>query len=1000
MDRKYNLRLDLQFRCNNSVMKFRQSDNKTSDFFMRITSGGELFNIDNAIVILAVIKPDNTSQSQFLEIREGKVYADLNSNMKDQVGIYKAQALLIYEDERVSTDVIEYEVTEDNILNQLETTVSTTEEFTMLQQMLSRLSVIENSENLRVENESNRIEAEKLREEAIEKIKLDITELIKDTNLKITNNLKSNSNKVDNLILDSKKEISDYKNTKDTAINDDLSKYKESTNQAIEEYKTLKNDEIDKAIKSIPPKEELIGPQGPTGPIGPKGDKGDIGLTGPQGPKGDTGATPSITHLENKVNEKMREVDTAEQQRQRDHQSREEFLNSFESQLAQIENKNIDQDNRLKDVENKNKVQDVYLSGLFNENKDGRLTIEGEGNSLKLEGSKSGLVEVDRIVGNTFVNNVIKLTPPTMSDSTSFEKIERTEYENYIEYKLINALDTTTGAIIDWGAKVQYPLKDNNAYTLVVPNTPQTSNFKYYNIHSNGVSYRTKDTSSVFVFTPTNWNSNGYFYFYCFIDNAYNIGDTITVRFPKHIMILEGDYTNKPIPNGVIEGLRSSFEENLVTQEMINEGLESAENLGKYKVHVKVVGKNLANELLNYDSNGGNVQSTSIVNATTENIKGYLVTVKPNTPYVFTKDRADGRFRVFFFANNPITNQNEISISGLYADTSALIQTTSPSNAKYCYLVATNNYSTNPFTWCQIEEGTVATDYEEYFERTTNVYLNSPLLEGDEIVMKDGELCHYHKYHQIGKDFIMSNVAKGSITSDGNFINYHIRNVNALSGGSIIQGIICNHLVVAPGTVTTDCIYKLTSGKELVIKISSSIDTLSKFEDFITTNNTNIVYELAEPWYESISTDKLLLECTNDSTLHIDSIVPVESVSASYTSNVVSMGTIKAATETTECNNLDINDLIIPYCLDLDAQVSEINVVLDTVMPKTENINIKMKGILGGIDMTYQVLKREIMRGIMTYEDCMDKINIFKLDNKLTEVQAEELTELAEIYLK
>ncbi len=101
MNRKYNLRLDLQFRCNNSVMKFRQSDNKTSDFFMRIR---ELFNIDNAIVILAIIKPDNTSQAQFLEIREGKIYADLNSNMKDQVGTYKAQALLIYEDERVSTD--------------------------------------------------------------------------------------------------------------------------------------------------------------------------------------------------------------------------------------------------------------------------------------------------------------------------------------------------------------------------------------------------------------------------------------------------------------------------------------------------------------------------------------------------------------------------------------------------------------------------------------------------------------------------------------------------------------------------------------------------------------------------------------------------------------------------------------------------------------------------------------------------------------------------------
>ena len=113
---------------------------------MRITSGGELVDIDKAIAILAIIKPDNTSQAQFLEVKEGKVYADLNTNMKDQVGRYKAQALLIYEDERVSTDIIEYEVTEDSILNQLEATVDATEDFRLLQDMLSRLSTIELAE--------------------------------------------------------------------------------------------------------------------------------------------------------------------------------------------------------------------------------------------------------------------------------------------------------------------------------------------------------------------------------------------------------------------------------------------------------------------------------------------------------------------------------------------------------------------------------------------------------------------------------------------------------------------------------------------------------------------------------------------------------------------------------------------------------------------------------------------------------------------------------------
>ena len=46
---------------------------------------------------------------------------------------------------------------------------------------------------------------------------------------------------------------------------------------------------VDEAIKKIPPKEELIGPQGPKGDKGEKGDKGDPGAKGDKGDEGDTG---------------------------------------------------------------------------------------------------------------------------------------------------------------------------------------------------------------------------------------------------------------------------------------------------------------------------------------------------------------------------------------------------------------------------------------------------------------------------------------------------------------------------------------------------------------------------------------------------------------------------------------------------------------------------------------------------------------------------------------
>ena len=143
MDRKYNLKLDLQFRCNNSTMFFRESDKDTSDFFMQITRGGNLIDVENATAILAVIKPNNVVQSQALEIKNGKIYANLNSNMKDLVGVYKAQALLVLNDKRIATDVIEYEVLEDDILNQLDNEVTSEENENVLLYILSKLSELD-----------------------------------------------------------------------------------------------------------------------------------------------------------------------------------------------------------------------------------------------------------------------------------------------------------------------------------------------------------------------------------------------------------------------------------------------------------------------------------------------------------------------------------------------------------------------------------------------------------------------------------------------------------------------------------------------------------------------------------------------------------------------------------------------------------------------------------------------------------------------------------------
>lgn len=177
MNKNYNLKLDLQFRCNNSIMKFNEFDNNTSDFFMRITNGGKLIDIEKAIVVLAVIKPSGKVSSQFVEIENGLVYADLKPNMRDEIGTYTAKAMLILEDERVVTDSISYKVEEDKIFSLLNDTLETAEDFALLTDMLNRLSTIEISEEQRVINEAERILAEENRK--IEEAKRVEAELIR-----------------------------------------------------------------------------------------------------------------------------------------------------------------------------------------------------------------------------------------------------------------------------------------------------------------------------------------------------------------------------------------------------------------------------------------------------------------------------------------------------------------------------------------------------------------------------------------------------------------------------------------------------------------------------------------------------------------------------------------------------------------------------------------------------------------------------------------------------
>lgn len=167
LNRKYNLKLDLQFRCNNSNMEFNQFDKNTSDFFMQINRSGKEIDLSKALVTLMVIKPNGNVDSQFLEVGKDGVYANLKPSLKNIPGDYQCKAIVTIKDETVIPDqVFTYTVNEDRFLASFNSNMATNDNYTLLTDILGRLSTIETDEQQRQINEAERIISEEARENA------------------------------------------------------------------------------------------------------------------------------------------------------------------------------------------------------------------------------------------------------------------------------------------------------------------------------------------------------------------------------------------------------------------------------------------------------------------------------------------------------------------------------------------------------------------------------------------------------------------------------------------------------------------------------------------------------------------------------------------------------------------------------------------------------------------------------------------------------------------
>ena len=185
-----------------------------------------------------------------------------------------------------------------------------------------------------------------------------------------------------------------------------------------------------------------------------------------------------------------------------------------------------------------------------------------------------------------------------------------------------------------------------------------------------------------------------------------------------------------------------------------------------------------------------------------------------------------------------------------------------------------------------IEEGTTATTYEPYKEYTKTLYLNSPLLEGDTIEQSGNNIIHNHRYGKVvldGSDD-ESWILHDNQPSDTSLIRFLIE-MSSKKAGSF--NIICDKMSIGSldgnfENINTECISGHPVGVAINIWVKKgklSTQDVAGFKKYLQQNPITVVYELAQPTQEIISTDdNLLLDSYTNGHLDVDTVVPIDKV--------------------------------------------------------------------------------------------------------------------------
>ena len=444
------------------------------------------------------------------------------------------------------------------------------------------------------------------------------------------------------------------------------------------------------------------------------------------------------------------------------------------------------------------------------------VSIGNHGSEVAIEGTVLN-------VRNTMLFEGDLTQTPELIPTEYVEGLQSTFEDKLIPYSIYNGDNLTS--ITETQYQLPLTIEPNTQYTVTT--TANTTKYQYAVYSTDGLteylSYDTTvatqtftcDTSNVLFKVRMNPSYEG--------DDYSFVLDEVKDKF----LIVEGDWSGRL---------------DLLTEEYF----------GKYRVNMSSHGKNLFDGkwILNegIDGTTGKAWNSSSRNRTD------FIEIKPNTRYVLSNC-------YLIIARFYDKNKKVIEASTINA--------VSPSNAKYLRFSIDNTFD---FLKTQLEEGTQATEYEPYYGSTKTVYLNSPLLNGDELLTKDGKLYHYHKMGKVvldgSEDWLYN-------TSNDTIIRFCYKPSMTCKQYAYD---ISDKFPSNGDRVDIETIFQYEN-EGIIIGISKSklsTTDVTGFKQWLSENPTTVVYELASPYYEEISSiEDMRFNIASTSTIEYQSNVPM-----------------------------------------------------------------------------------------------------------------------------